>query len=289
MVVLILSASFVLGTAIGSFLNVLIFRIPRDEPIAASRSYCPHCRKKLEWRELIPLLSFLAQGGKCRSCARPISLQYPLVELATGILFAFVVFQGLRDPSINRLIDPTVLLSGEFLYLLFEIGYWLFIVSVLIVIFVTDLRYYIIPDKITFPAIGIALGYNLFSHLDFGFDLSFGFWNLALKHPFISSFLAALFVSFFFLALVVVSRGRWMGLGDVKFALFMGLVLGFPHIFVALFLAFTLGSVVGILLIMGRRGSLESQLPFGTFLALTTFIALFWGNTLFNFYWNVIL
>ena len=289
--------AFLLGLAIGSFLNVLIWRIPRNEPIGATRSYCPNCKKELRWYELIPTASFVWQGGKCRSCHTRISLQYPIVEFATGILFVFV-FSQFTDLLPQLFSNVTIPSLVNLLYLFF-------ISSVLIVIFVTDFRYYIIPDKITFPAIGAVLIYNLFrnfEHSNFEFV-----WNLPLNfveraspllggdlrslalNQFFGPLFAGFFVSAFFLSLVLVSKGKWMGLGDVKFAFLMGLILGFPNIFVALFLAFTLGSLVGILLMGAGKKTLQSQLPFGTFLTLATFTSLFWGDKIFNWYWNVIL
>jgi len=285
---------FLFGMSVGSFLNVLIWRLPRDEPIAVTRSYCPNCKKMLRWYELIPLLSFVWQGGRCRSCHTRISWQYPLVEFTTGVLFVFV-FSRVFGFSVLQLLQ---IFNFQFsIFNLIDFGYFLFISSVLLVIFVTDLRYYIIPDKITFPAFGIVLLYNFFSN--FGISpLNFverasplwgGDFLFFVLHPFWGPIIAGFFASLFFLSLVIASRGRWMGLGDVKLAFLMGLLLGFPNIFVALFLSFTLGSIVGILLIAGKRKSFSSQLPFGTFLTLATFIAFFWGDQLFSFYWNTIL
>lgn len=292
---------FLLGLAVGSFLNVLVWRVPRNESIGAVRSYCPNCKKELRWYELIPLLSFVWQGGKCRSCHTCISWQYPLVEFTTGVLFVFVTWQRFNDLSIQRFIDLTIqqfnnVAMWQFVNAMIPVLYLWFIVSVLLVIFITDFKYYIIPDKIVFPAIGIAFVYNLFSNfgnLNLDIFSNSGFRNLDFLpfavHPFWGLIIAGVFASLFFLSLVIASKGRWMGLGDVKFAFLMGFVLGFPNIFVALFLSFTLGSIVGIMLIVARKKSFSSQLPFGTFLTLATFIALFWGDTLFNYYWNVIL
>lgn len=291
--VVVFSFTFLLGASVGSFLNVVCWRIPRNEPIVATRSYCPNCKKELRWYELIPILSFVWQGGKCRSCHTCISWQYPIVELTVGILFTFVFSRvvGFSESQLLQIYNLQFPISK-----LFELGYLLFIVSVLVVIFVTDLRYYIIPDKIVFPAIGIAFVYNLFSNfgnLNLDIFSNSGFRNLDFLpfavHPFWGLIIAGVFASLFFLSLVIASKGRWMGLGDVKFAFLMGFVLGFPNIFVALFLSFTLGSIVGIMLIVARKKSFSSQLPFGVFLTLATFICLFWGNALFNYYWNVIL
>lgn len=281
---------FLLGLLVGSFANVLIWRIPRGESVWFSRSQCPDCRKVLAWFELIPLVSFLWQGGRCRSCQRPISRQYPIVEFLTASAFVFVLYWFL-GPSFfqsHTIFNYQFLISKSV-----DLFYFWFIVSVLIVIFVTDLRFYIIPDKIVFPVIGISLLYHVVGKGNLGFGGN-GEWgtgdlrSLAL-HPFFSLLFAGLFASMFFLSLVLVSRGRWMGMGDVKFALFMGFILGFPQIFVALFLSFLSGSIVGLVLVLSKKRTMQSQLPFGTFLAVSTFASLFWGRELFNWYWNTLL
>lgn len=282
---------FLLGLAVGSFANVLIWRIPRGESVWFSRSRCPDCRKVLAWFELIPLASFLWQGGTCRSCQRPISRQYPVVEFITGIVFTFVLFRVLDLPSasvlsqISSLTFPISKLS-ELIYL------WSIVVA-LIVIFVTDLRFYIIPDKIVFPVIGISLLYNLVGKWSLGLggvgEVGIDNWRALALHPFFSFLFAGLFASLFFFSLVLVSRGRWMGMGDVKFALFMGFILGFPQTFVALFLSFLSGSIVGLVLVLLKKRTMQSQLPFGTFLTASTFAALFYGKGIFDWYWNTLL
>lgn len=235
------SLTFILGLCIGSFLNVVICRLKTNKSILFNRSYCPKCRAVLKWYDLIPVLSFLIQKKKCRYCHKEISWQYLLVELATGLLFV---------------------LTFSFGFSLFNSIYYFIIISFLIIIFVYDLKHYIIPDRIIFPAIVITLIYFLF----FSFDLLANY------------ILAAFLAGGFFLSLVLVSRGKWMGLGDVKLAFLMGLIFGWPNILLALFLSFFSGSIIGLgLIIVGRKG-LKSQIPFGPFLAGSTIIALFYGD-----------
>jgi leader peptidase (prepilin peptidase)/N-methyltransferase len=249
---------FLLGLSVGSFLNVVICRLETKEPILIGRSHCPKCRAVLKWYDLIPVLSFLIQRGKCRYCGQKISLQYPLVELATGSLFLGVQFLIFRSST------PDILSNiSSFYYLL--------MICFLIIIFVYDLKHYIIPDKIVYPAISIS----------FIYQLSNGFDKLAIDlYPepaegyklFISYLLAAFLASAFFLGLILVSHGKWMGLGDVKLAFLMGLILGWPNILAALFLAFLFGAVIGVALIIFGKKGLKSQVPFGPFLSGATIL-----------------
>ncbi len=246
---------FIFGLIIGSFLNCVIYRLEIGKK-PFGRSFCPRCKHKLSWQDLIPVLSFVILKGKCRYCHKKISIQYPLVELATGFLFLFTVY-GLR-------------------FTVLEAVFYLIINCFLIIVFVYDLKHYIIPDKVIFPAIIITFFYQLFRVLDLGF----GHWDFIF-----SAFLA----SGFFLAIVLISKGRWMGMGDVKLAFFMGLFLGFPQIFVALFLSFFIGAIIGIGLIALNKKGLKSEIPFGPFLVVGTFIALFYGEQIINWYLSLFL
>jgi prepilin signal peptidase PulO-like enzyme (type II secretory pathway) len=258
---------FIFGLTIGSFLNCVIYRLQSEESFLLKRSYCPNCKKTLGWQDLIPVLSFVFLKGKCRYCQKPISWQYPLVEISTALIF-LLIFNS-QFPITNELL----VLNFNFLKTL----YYLAIASFLIIIFVSDLRYYIIPDKAIYPAIIIALIYSIFSF----FILHASFW--ALINPLLSAVLA----SAFFLAIVLISRGRWMGWGDPKLAFFMGLLLGFPNILVALFLAFFFGAIIGVGLIIADKRTLKSEIPFGPFLVAGTFVALFWGTEIIKWYFGL--
>ena len=241
---------FIFGLMVGSFLNSIIYRLQTGESFLFKRSFCPHCKHKLGWQDLIPIFSFLILRGKCRYCSQKISLQYPLVELATGLLFVS--------------------------FFIFHFSFFIFIIACfLIIIFVYDLKYYLIPDKIIYPAIAITFLYQLFRIPDFKL----------LINPFFSALLASLF----FLTIVLVSRGKWMGVGDIKLAFFIGLFLGWPNILVALFLAFFIGAIIGVGLIASQRKTLKSEVPFGPFLVVGIFIALFWGQNIINWYLNLFL
>ncbi len=249
---------FFLGLSVGSFLNCVIYRLEKKENFLTGHSYCPRCRHKLFWQDLIPILSFLEHKGKCRYCQKPISLQSPLVELTTGIIFVFLFY-------INF---PNILLSV----------YYFLIFSFLIIIFVYDLKYYIIPDEIIFSAIGTAFLYDIFSSLFILRTLNLIFNTLC----------SAFGASAFFLIIFLISKGRWLGFGDVKLAFFMGLFLGFPNILIALFLAFFIGAIIGIELIFIKKKTLRSEVPFGPFLVTGTFLALFLGNQIINWYLNIL-
>ena len=263
---------FILGVSLGSFLNSVTYRLENNESFRG-RSWCPNCKKKLSWFDLIPLFSFLILKGRCRHCKLAISIQYPLVELSTGLLFLLITSHWSPISSFYGL-------GGLFFF-------WL-VSCFLLIIFVYDLKHLIIPDKIVYPGIVIAFLYQLFGIFDLGFVSDFGFSISDLK-PLANSFLAALLVSGFFLAIVLISRGKWMGVGDVKLAFLMGLLLGFPGILVALFVAFFAGAIIGLGLIAFGKKSLKAEVPFGPFLVIGTFAQLLWGDEIIIWYFNLLL
>ena len=253
---------FIFGLIVGSFLNCVIYRLEQKQSFLKGRSYCPHCKHTLKWQDLIPVFSFLFLKGKCRYCNEKISVQYPLVEMATALLFLLIL-------------NFKFLIFNEFLIFNFEtITYFLYlfiISSLLIIIFVYDLKHFIIPDRVVFPAIAIALIFNFFPYV----RSSVGGHN---------SILTAAGAAIFFLIIVLISQGKWMGVGDIKLAFLMGLLLGFPYILVALFFSFLIGAIMGIGLILAKRKTMKSEIPFGPFLVAGTFVALFWGREIIQYY-----
>lgn len=243
---------FIFGLIIGSFLNCVIYRFEKKESFLKGRSYCPQCKHGLRWYDLIPILSYILLLGKCRYCKKTISLQYPLVELATGLLFLAVF-----NPE-HTVRTFYLLLTNCFL----------------IIIFVYDLRHYIIPDKVIFPAIGVSLAYISFLLFTGDYSLS----------QFLNMIYSGFWPAFFFLSLFVISQGKWLGFGDVKLAFFMGILLGFPKILVALFLAFSIGGIIGVGLIIARIKKIKSELPFAPFLIVGIYLAMFWGQYLIDWY-----
>lgn len=247
MVVLINLVILIFGLAVGSFLNCAIYRAERGKSLSG-RSFCPYCKHTLCWRDLAPVFSFMALKGKCRYCREKISWQYPAVEIATGVIFLLIFnFENIL-----------------------AIFYLLLIACLLIVIFVYDLKHYLILDRFIYPAVAIVLLYLLVFKLQ--------------DYAFLPYVLSALGASAFFLAIFLISSGRWIGFGDVKLAFFMGFFLGYPKILVALFLAFFLGAIIGLGLIFFGKKKLKSEVPFGPFLIAGTFIALFWGDAIINWY-----
>ena len=245
---------FLFGLAVGSFLNCVIYRMEQKKSFLKGRSYCPNCKHVLSWKDLIPVLSFIILKGKCRYCNKRISIQYPILELATALLFLVIFWiLGFR-------FDLTF-------------GFWILISSLLIIIFVFDLKHYIIPDSAIFPAIILTFLYNLITN-----------YELLITNYLFSALAAA----GFFLIIYLVSRGKWLGFGDVKLTFLMGFFLGFPNILVALFLSYLVGAIIGIGLIIAKKKSLKSKVPFGPFLVTGTFIALFFGERIINWYLNLI-
>ncbi len=241
------------GIAVGSFLNCIIYRLSINET-PKGRSYCPKCKHKLSYKDLIPLFSYIFLFGKCRYCKKKISIEYPLVELLTGVFFL-----------------STFLLVG----LSIELFFLLIALFFLILIFVYDLKHYIIPDFANFSLIGISFFYLfLLSFLEKNYNIL------------LYGFLSALFSFIFFFLLFYFTKGKGMGFGDVKFVIFMGLFLGFPNIIVGLFISFLLGAIIGLVLILIKRKKIKSQVPFAPFLIVGTLIAYFYGEKIVDFYLN---
>ena len=240
---------FIFGLAVGSFLNVVIYRLETEESILISRSHCPKCGAILSSFDLIPIFSFIWQKAKCRYCRQKISWQYPTVEIATGLLF-LIIFS----------LQSSV----------FSLFYYFLIISFLIIIFVYDLKHYLIPDKIVYPAILASGIWYLVS----------GFFIPNTKYQIPNTIMAVLAGAGFFLILVLISKGKWLGLGDVKLGILMGLVLGWPNILSALFLAIFGGAVVGLGLIAAKKKTMKSQIPFGPFLAGATVLTMLFNDYL---------
>lgn len=234
---------FLIGLIIGSFFNVLLFRLDREDGIFLGRSKCPKCQKQLKLFELFPLLSFIILKGKCRYCRQKISLIYPIVELTTGIIFTlFYLTLGLP-------LTPD--LSYSFLLIIFFI---------LIIFF--DYIYYIIPDKLVFPFIGIAVIFSLFFK----------------KEEFLVLLISGLLLGGLFAILYLVSKGRWVGLGDAKLLLLIGLVFGYPYGFLITLFSIWSAALVGLVLIAIKKASLKSELPFGLFLSVISIIFIILKN-----------
>lgn len=254
MPVLVAFFLFILGSAVGSFLNVLVDRSETGESPFEGRSRCDFCKHKLSWYDLIPLISFVALNGKCRYCSKKLSAYYPVVELTAGVLFVLILFMqtGIMNQE-SGIMDFT------------SLTYHLLIISVLIVIFFTDLKYGIIPFSAVAFGVLVSLAYVLL-------NTYYLLPNLLLSG--LGAFLA-------FLLLFLATRGRGMGFGDVVYVFLMGIILGFPKIIPGLYVAFITGAIVSLLLIALKKKKLKGDtIPFGPFLVAGTIISLFWGDTL---------
>jgi leader peptidase (prepilin peptidase)/N-methyltransferase len=238
---------FLFGIIIGSFLNVVICRLQKEETLMG-RSHCTKCEQQIAWYDNVPLLSFVILRGKCRQCEEKISWQYPVVEFATGIVFAltgWLVFSVADTESFL----PTIFYLGLF--------------AMLIVIFVYDLLTMYIPMTVMWMAIGWSSVYLIVSQwLLIGAYPSLMLGDIL---PFVVSGLGAFL---FFWLLVWVSNETWMGMGDAYLALLMGLAVGWPGILWAMTLSFGMGAFAGITLIVLGKKVMKSQVPFAPFMAL---------------------
>jgi len=261
---------FIFGLIIGSFINCLIWRLHTREKMWG-RSYCPKCGKTIVWYDNIPVLSFVLLKGRCRQCGERISWQYPVVELTTGILFALAFFMnyelGIMNYGFYGFNIFSVIHHSSFIIQL--VRDW-FIIIVMVIIFVYDLRWYLILDKVTLPACIVVLILNLF-----------------LGVSWLSLLISAIIGSSFFLIQFIVSRGRWIGGGDIRLGLLMGLVLGrWDYLLLAIGLAYFIGSIVGIGLIIFGKKKWDAKLPLGVFLSIATVITILFGSEIINWYLN---
>lgn len=277
---------FLFGIAVGSFLNVLVYRLESDYPfrkIIFGYSFCPNCKNKISWYDMFPVASFFILGGRCRQCDQKISFQYPLIELIAGFLFAGIYFLSSRGYGTAQEYQGVMhsLQNSCFVFLDFNcylaninLTYLLVVFSALFAIFIYDIKHYIIPNRIIYPLAVFVIAYGLLS-------ISWPFLGAGLSWRSAYAILAG---AGFFLALIIISRGRWMGMGDVKLAFFMGLFLSWPNILVALVFSFWIGTLASLPLLLSGRKTINSQIPFGPFLILGTFVAYFWGEQIIRWY-----
>jgi prepilin signal peptidase PulO-like enzyme (type II secretory pathway) len=285
---------FLFGLAAGSFLNVVALRYNPDRGLfeiqpLRGRSHCHECGETLRAYELIPVISFLLQLGRCRSCKRRISFQYPVVELASAFALAFIpsavqhtIFPGFL-PGFGGSVTAYVLMAS-----VFSLASLLFILIAAI-----DVRLRIIPDEanIAIALLGI-LGTALFAYYGFFNDFNgsflghyagiFGFH----ADPWVNRFFGAGVGAGFFGAIVFMTRGRGMGLGDVKLAAAGGFLLGWPDAPLAFLLAFVLGAFWSIILMASGKKKMKSVIPFGPFMVLGMFLIMLFGGELMSAYFS---
>lgn len=262
----------VLGLIIGSFLNCLIFRLHSGESMLG-RSHCRFCQKMIAWYDNIPVFSFLFLSGKCRHCQKSISAQYPLIEAAVAILFVLAFFVRTQASAIP-LDDYFLIFDFDFLIVILRD---FFLISVFTIVFVYDLRWYMILDKLMFPAMVVLLLFAIIMALG----------TVDPAKYLLGYLFSGIIGGGFFLVQYLVSRGRWIGGGDIRLGFFMGLALPWPQLLVALTLAYFFGAFVGIFLILSGRKQFGSKLPFGVFLSAASLISLFWGPEIIDWYMHI--
>lgn len=245
----------ILGLIIGSFLNVIVLRFDDLMTVINTRSHCPHCKKNLNWYDLIPVLSYILLVGKCRYCKANISLQYPLVELGTALIFSLIYW-----------VFGFSLVS----YFLLAIS------SILIVIFVYDIIKYEISDRLVLAAAALWIVYLIIN-----FFLNHNSLFLILNY-----FYGALALGGFFGLLVLISREKWMGIGDISLGAVVGIIIGWPNVLLAAFLAFFIGSIVGVSLMLINKKKFKDKLPFAPFLILGLWITLLFGQKILSWYFG---
>lgn len=236
---------FVIGAAMGSFLNVLIDRLPKDKSILG-RSHCDYCKKTLEIRDLFPVVSFIVLRGRCRFCKKKLSFFYPFVEILTGAAFV-LVWKYAAPPQ----------------------AFYLILISIFIAIFFADIKYQIIPDELqiaAFATVVLILFFRGLSPIEIG-----------------KRSIDGLFVMFPILLIYLTTRGRAMGFGDVKFAFVMGVLLGSLQGFLALYIAFITGAVAGVFLIFFGKKRMKSKIAFGPFLVTGTVFLIFFQTEVFSY------
>ncbi len=274
---------FLLGTVLGSLCLVLAERGLTDKSFWG-RSYCPHCKKNLRWYDLFPVLSYIFLKGKCRYCHKKISIEYLVVEVVMGLLIGFLFWQEFS----------------------LELIYKTFFITILVSLFITDIKKMLIPDRIILPSILIGfvlslvitifkigyLYYSLSSH-DIGKYLlpahSPYFFRHAylISQPLLSGILMAILIGGFFWGLIVVTRGKGMGGGDVKLGAFIGLMLGFPQGLLAIIMSFVIGAIFSVCLLVTGKKHFGQTIPFGPFLVIGSLAALFWGGRIIDWYLNL--
>jgi leader peptidase (prepilin peptidase)/N-methyltransferase len=245
-----LVAAALFGLCIGSFLNVVIYRLPLRQSLATPPSRCRRCGYSLRWFDNIPVLSWVLLRGRCRKCGVSVSWQYPLVELITAALFVMVVWWTPIGP----------LMAARLL-----------LVCILIALFGIDLEHQILPNSITLPGIVIGLLFSLVAPPG---------WKAALIGALLGAGILYAIAAAYYLW-----RGEeGMGMGDVKMLAMIGAFLGWKAVLVTLVLASFSGAIIGVILMSAQRGGMKFALPFGTFLAIGTLIAMFAGDPLIAWY-----
>ena len=280
---------FVAGTFLGSFLNVISDRLITGEPIINDRSRCDKCKTPLGPQNLVPILSFLFQRGRCSNCKAKISWIYPASEILTGLIFALAFYFS----NIFRM--------KPYFWLFVFLAYLLIIFSHYIVLILADAKYQLVPDIIVYSAIAVVIFFTLV------FDIKdlIGYYNklhsdefgkyliqagalksqlLILGKKYLYLLLSTGAIAFFFWFLVKATKERGMGYGDINLGILIGLFNGFPLNVLAVFLGFLFGSVVSLALILMNKKTIRDTIAFGPFLLFGSIVAFGWGERIIRWY-----
>ncbi|MDD3481155.1 MAG: prepilin peptidase [Patescibacteria group bacterium] len=277
---------FVLGLIFGSFLSALEYRIDKGVSLSG-RSFCPKCKGQIAWYDNIPVLSWIVLAGKCRKCKKPISIQYPIVELLTA--FAFVGAGLVTDtiPSLNNYIQS--ILEGQYVSLgsiiSAKLPYILLaaISFILILVALHDAKTKYVLSRYVYVAAFLSVTYNLLIG-------NVGLHDVASIYYYLLPFILSAFVpALLFFLIHKASKGKAMGAGDAEIAIAIGLLLGFPNTLVAYYFAFIVGAIWGGYLLLSRKAKLKSEMPLGPFLIAGTFFALYFGEQIFSLYAKIFL
>lgn len=281
---MLVAAVSVLGLCIGSFVNAVALRYDPERfllaPTARGRSHCPHCRRELRWFELVPLISFALQRGRCRSCNARLSLQYPLVELATALVFGAIAWRVFEHP----------LLGMHASYV--SLALWLIVGAMLVLTSLIDLRLRLIPNELVvgLSIAGIAVacaGISSFSATGGSFLGSYAILLGLREYLWLNRLVGVVAGAGFFGALFLFTRGRGVGLGDLKLAAALGLVFGWPDNIIVVLLSFIIGTIVVMPSLVSGRVRMKGAVPFGPFLCAAAIVTLVWGNALLRLYFSL--
>ncbi|MFC1656710.1 prepilin peptidase [Patescibacteria group bacterium] len=249
---MIITILLILGLITGSFISALSSRLEKPKTMIADRSRCTKCKHQLGFWDLFPIFSYLFLQGKCRYCKKPISPRYPLLEIFTTLVFIL--------PAI---LTPDIELYQLILYLLISI--------ILISIFIIDFETMYIPDYLAYTGIFVALAWAVLQYTVEG-------------QNYLYLLLGPLIGGGIFLILVLASREKWMGGGDIWIGVILGLLLAYPLIIVNLFLSFIIGGIIGLVLLLLKKAKRKTEIPMGPFLILGFYIAYFWGQQILDWY-----
>jgi len=241
---------FVTGSVLGSFFNVVGLRLPKQIAFDYNRSCCPRCNHQLRWYELIPIASYILQKGKCRHCTRRISFIYPFIEFFTGFLFAY---------------------SYWHIGLTLELFMSLIFISMLMIVFVSDITYMLIPNKILLFFLPLLLFMRVISPLDPWYDV------------FIGAVLGLVLIAL----IIILSKGK-MGGGDMKLFAVIGIVLGWKGTLLTLVLASFFGAMIGGIIMMIKKTEKKQPIPFGPYIVITSLISYFYGKDIISIYISIL-